>query len=58
MFKNPQSNIRGGNQIIFPDFLTSVENGEVLKLRYRETTSEVFTQMEIHFQLMPQTILI
>ena len=32
MFKNPQSNIRGGNQIIFSDFLTSVENGEVLKV--------------------------
>ena len=32
MFKNPQSNIRGGNQIIFSDFLTSVDNGEVLKV--------------------------
>ena len=32
MFKNPQSNIRGGNQIIFSDFLTSVENGEILKV--------------------------
>ena len=32
LFKNPQSNIRGGNQIIFSDFLTSVENGEVLKV--------------------------
>ena len=32
MFKNPQSNIRGGNQVIFSDFLTSVENGEVLKV--------------------------
>ncbi|WP_440932410.1 ATP-dependent zinc metalloprotease FtsH [Candidatus Pelagibacter sp.] len=32
MFKNPQSNIRGGNQIIFSDFLTAVENGEVLKV--------------------------
>ena len=32
MFKNPQSNIRGGNQIIFSDFLNSVENGEVLKV--------------------------
>ena len=32
MFKNPQSNIRGGNQIIFSEFLTSVENGEVLKV--------------------------
>ena len=32
MFKNPQTNIRGGNQIIFSEFLTSVENGEVLKV--------------------------
>jgi len=32
MFKNPQSNIRGGNQIIFSDFLTAVDNGEVLKV--------------------------
>ena len=32
MFKNPQSNVRGGNQIIFSDFLTAVENGEVLKV--------------------------
>jgi len=32
MFKNPQSNIRGGNQIIFSEFLTSVDNGEVLKV--------------------------
>jgi len=32
MFKNPQSSVRGGNQIIFSDFLTSVEKGEVLKV--------------------------
>ena len=32
MFKNPQSNLRGGNQIIFSDFLNSVEDGEVLKV--------------------------
>ena len=25
MFKNPQANVRGGNQIIFSDFLSSVE---------------------------------
>ena len=31
MFKSPQSNPRGGNQIIFSDFLTSVDNGEVVK---------------------------
>jgi ATP-dependent Zn protease len=32
MFKNPQSNVRGGNQVIFSEFLTSVDNGEVLKV--------------------------
>ena len=32
MFKNPQSNVRSNNQIIFSDFLTSVEKGEVLKV--------------------------
>jgi len=32
MFKNPQSNIRGENQVIFSEFLTSVDNGEVLKV--------------------------
>ena len=32
MFKNPQSNIRGNNQIIFSEFLTSVDNGEVIKV--------------------------
>merc|ERR1711991_531513 len=32
MFKGPQSNLRHGNQIIFSDFLNSVEDGEVLKV--------------------------
>ncbi len=32
MFKNPQSNIRGNNQVIFSEFLSSVDNGEVLKV--------------------------
>ena len=32
MFKNPQSNMRGSNQVIFSEFLTSVDNGEVLKV--------------------------
>jgi cell division protease FtsH len=32
MFKNPQSNIGDRNQIIFSEFLTSVDNGEVLKV--------------------------
>ena len=30
MFKNPQANVRGGNKVIFSEFLTSVDNGEVL----------------------------
>ena len=32
MFKNPQSNVRGGNQVIFSEFLKSVDDGEVLKV--------------------------
>ena len=32
MFKNPQANPRGNNQIIFSDFLSSVDKGEVLKV--------------------------
>ena len=32
MFKNPQSNVRAGNKVIFSEFLTSVDNGEVLKV--------------------------
>ena len=32
MFKNPQPNMRGNNQIIFSDFLESVDKGEVLKV--------------------------
>ena len=32
MFKNPQSNIRGGNQIIFSEFLKSVDDGEIVKV--------------------------
>ena len=32
MFKNPQANVRGGNQVIFSEFLSSVDNGEVLKV--------------------------
>ena len=27
MFKNPQQNVRGANQVIFSDFLKSVEEG-------------------------------
>jgi cell division protease FtsH len=32
MFKNPQSNIKNSNQIIFSEFLTAVDNGEVVKV--------------------------
>ena len=32
MFKNPQTSARGGDKVIFSDFLTSVDNGEVLKV--------------------------
>ena len=32
MFKNPQSNIRSSNKVIFSEFLESVEQGEVLKV--------------------------
>ena len=32
MFKNPQTNNRGGDQIIFSEFLTAVDNGEVVKV--------------------------
>ena len=32
MFKNPQSNPRSSNQIIFSEFLESVDNGEVVKV--------------------------
>ena len=32
MFKNPQSNLKGNNQVIFSEFLTAVENGEVLNV--------------------------
>ena len=32
MFKNPQANISQGNKVIFSEFLTSVENGEVVKV--------------------------
>ena len=32
MFKNPQNNTRGSNQVIFSEFLTSVDDGEVLKV--------------------------
>ena len=33
MFKNPQTNTRGGNQVIFSEFLKSVDNGEVVEVK-------------------------
>ena len=32
MFKKPQTNSLEGNKVIFSEFLTSVENGEVVKV--------------------------
>jgi hypothetical protein len=36
MFKNPQSNIRGADKIIFSDFLIAVNKGKVLKEIFRK----------------------
>ena len=33
MFKNPQANVRVSNEVIFSEFLDSVENGEVIKVQ-------------------------
>ena len=52
MFKNPQSNIRGGNQVIFSDFLTSVDNGKFLKLKFKVIILKVFTPMVMLSQLI------
>ena len=35
MFKNPQTNVRGGNKVIFSEFLTQVDNGEDLKVEIK-----------------------
>ncbi len=33
MFKGPQANnLKGGNKIIFSEFLTAVDNGEIVKV--------------------------
>ena len=32
MFKNPQANIQNSNTIIFSEFLSAVDNGEVVKV--------------------------
>ena len=39
MFKNPQSNVRGGNQIIFSDFLNSVAKWQFRKTILGDTRS-------------------
>ena len=46
MFKNPQSNIRGSNQIIFSDFLESVDQGEILKVEIQGNNIKGFTRMK------------
>ena len=56
MFKNPQSNVRGGSQVIFSEFLTAVENGEVLKVEIQGNNIKVFILMEILLQLILQMI--
>merc|ERR1711871_1724327 len=35
MFKNPQSNVRGGSQVIFSTFLTEVDNGRVVQVEIK-----------------------
>ena len=39
MFKNPQTKVRSGNQIIFSEFLTSVDNGEVVRVEIQGNNS-------------------
>ena len=41
MFKNPQSRVSGGDKIIFSDFLTSVDNGEVLKVEIQGNNIDI-----------------
>ena len=50
MFKNPQANIRGNNTIIFSEFLTAVDNGEVVKVEIQGNNIREFYLMEILFQ--------
>ena len=50
MFKNPQANIRGNNTIIFSEFLTAVDNGEVVKVEIQGNNIGEFYLMEILFQ--------
>ena len=57
MFKNSNSNIRSGNQIIFSEFLTSVDNGEVLKVEIQGNNIKGVYSNGIHsptYSLMTQ----
>ena len=56
MFKNPQSNMRGNNQIIFSDFLDAVDNGEIVKVEIQGNNIKEFIQMGIVLLLILQTI--
>ena len=49
MFKNPQQNVRGGSKVIFSEFLTAVDNGEVVKVEIQGNNIKVFLQMEMVF---------
>ena len=53
MFKNPQSNVRGTNNVIFSEFLNSVENGEVLKVEIQGKPASWMTQQRQWLPPMP-----
>ena len=40
MFKNPQANIQNSNTIIFSEFLSAVDNGEVVKVKSANPITE------------------
>ena len=52
MFKNPQVSSRGGNQIIFSEFLSSVEDGEVVKVEIQGNNIKGVYSMERVLLLM------
>ena len=56
MFKNPQPSNLEGNKVIFSEFLTSVENGEVVKVEIQGKNIKEFIRMEIAFLLTHQRI--
>ena len=58
MFKGPQQNVRGNNQIIFSEFLTSVDNGEVLKVEIQGNNIKGVYSNGKTFQHMHPKILI